>query len=127
MGNSVIIAESSRSIASAISDAFRESGYEVSGICEDGLSAVKLAEEVPPSVVTLDLILPRLSGIQLAEAMKRRPDPPLLIAVSAVTARERLAQAKDAGVKYYILKPFNNTRLKEILIKHLGSEAAVAV
>ncbi len=127
MSKSVIIAESSPTVARSIADAFEQHGYAVAGIFADGISAMRAAKSNPPDIITLDLILPRLSGLQLAGALAKLASPPLVIAISAVTARSRLAQAKEAGVRYYILKPLANEKLRDVISRQLGSEpAAVA-
>jgi two-component system response regulator YesN len=123
MSRSVIIAESSIDVARSIAEAFEEHNYAITGIFSDGISAMRAAKEFPPSVVTLDLILPRLSGLQLAGALAKLVDPPLLIAISAVTARSRLAQAKEAGIRYYILKPLANEKLRDVISRHLSNKA----
>ncbi len=126
MSKSVIIAESSPTVARSIADAFQEHGYTVSGVFSDGISAMRAAKANPPDIVTLDLILPRLSGLQLAGALAKLAAPPLVIAISAVTARSRLAQAKEAGVRYYILKPLANEKLRDVISRQLGSPTAAA-
>jgi len=123
MIKSVIIAESSPAVSRSIAAAFEEHGYLIRGIFTDGISAMRAAKEHPPSVVTLDLILPRLSGLQLAGALEKLPVPPLVIAISAVTARTRLAQAKAAGVRYYILKPLANDKLRDVISRQLSNQA----
>lgn len=123
MSRTVIIAESSPAVAKSIAEAFREHSFHVEGIYADGISAMRAAKANPPTVVTLDLILPRLSGLQLAGALGKLPDPPMVIAISAVTARARLAQAKAAGVRYYILKPMANDKLREVISSQLQVQA----
>ena len=124
MTNSVIIADNSSSVAASIAEVFRAEGYTILGVFNDGLSALRCARETPPSVVTLDLILPRLSGLQLAESLGRLPAPPLMIAISAVTARPRITQAKNAGVRFYILKPLALDKLSKILSVTASEEAS---
>ncbi|MCP4444035.1 MAG: response regulator [Myxococcales bacterium] len=126
MNKSVIIAESSPLVGRSIADAFEEHGYLVAGIFTDGLSAMRAAKANPPTIVTLDLILPRLSGLQLAGALGKLANPPLIIAISAVTARSRLAQAKVAGIRYYLLKPLVNDKLREVLSRQLGVSSSAA-
>lgn len=127
MPRTVIIAESSPSVARSIADAFEEHGFRVQGIFSDGVSALRSAKESPPTVITLDLILPRLSGLQLAGAVSKLEPAPLIMAVSAVTARARLAQAKAAGVRFYILKPLANDKLRDVISRQLSGGNASAV
>ncbi len=123
MSKSVIIAESSPTVARSIAEAFEEHNYLISGVFADGISAMRAAKANPPTIVTLDLILPRLSGLQFAEALGKLSVSPLVIAISAVTARSRLAQAKSAGVRYYILKPLANDKLRDVISRQLSGPA----
>jgi len=124
MDKSVIIAESSPGIANEIGKIFVSEGFRVLGTFNDGLSALRCAKTHPVAIVTLDLILPRLSGIQLASALGKLEMPPAIIAISAVKTRPRLAQAKEAGVRYYILKAFAQERLRAI-VGELSAEGQI--
>lgn len=119
MEKTVLIAESSLVVARCIADAFVEHGYTVLGSYSDGLSALDAARETHPTVISLDLLLPRLSGLQLAATVSKFRPPPVLMAVSAVSSRSRLAQAKNAGIRYYLLKPFAGEALRVALSKQL--------
>ena len=69
MEPTVLIAELSPLVAGQIASAFRAAGYRVVGQVNDGLSALEQARALRPTVVTIDLILPRLSGLKVAEAL----------------------------------------------------------
>lgn len=115
MNRTVIIAESSPAIAREIAKVFTEEGFQVLGVFHDGLSALRSARECSPGAVSIDLILPRLSGLQLAFQLGKLPVPPTILAISAVNSKERLSQAKEAGVRYYMLKPLDCERLRTIV------------
>lgn len=127
MNRTVIIAESSPTVANVIAKVFRDEGFHVLGIFHDGLSALRSARELSPGAVSLDLILPRLSGLQLALQLSRLPNPPAVLAISAVSSKERLAQAKAAGVRYYMLKPVDTEKLKTVVGFQAGVNQQQAV
>ena len=109
MDLTVLIAEHSPLVAGQIASAFRAAGYRILGTVSDGLSAVEQARALRPTVLTVDLILPRLSGLKVAEALG--PDGPAVVAVTAITARSRVAEAKEVGIRYYVLKPIDHAKL----------------
>ena len=127
MNRTVIIAESSPAIAREIAKVFTEEGFQVLGVFNDGLSAMRKVHECTPSFVSIDLILPRLSGLQLAFQLGKLPVPPTILAISAVNSKERLTQAKEAGVRYYMLKPFDCEKLRTIIRSQPGGHLQQAV
>ena len=85
-------------------------GVEVVGQAADGPAAWKAIGELSPDVVFLDIRMPGLSGIELAQTIKTLPKPPVVI---FVTAYDKYAvEAFDAEALDYLLKPVEEERLK---------------
>ncbi len=83
---------------------------EVVGECGNGFEAVKLSEERRPDAVFLDIEMPKLNGLEVAELL----DPG--IAVVFVTAYdEHAVRAFEANATDYVLKPFRDERLRQAL------------
>jgi CheY-like chemotaxis protein len=110
----VLIVEQSATTARDIASACQAVGLPVLGIARDGLEAVSMARQLSPSHVTVDLVLPRLPGLQVIEAMKRLGLDPITVVISAVTAREPIVAARAAGARAYLLKPIQQPKLAEI-------------
>lgn len=111
----VLIVEQSPTVAREIAAACAAAGIAVAGIARDGLEAVTMARQLQPSHVTIDLVLPRLPGLQVLEALQRHGLNPFTIVISAVTAREPIVAARAAGARAYLLKPVLQPKLAEIL------------
>jgi len=82
-------------------------GHEPTTV-NDSLQAMEIAQVVKPDLITLDLMMPGLSGFELCELMKNDPgfaDIPIVI-VSARDDAESKAKALRAGAREYITKPF---------------------
>jgi len=77
-------------------------------ICSDGETAVHQACEHPPAIVLLDLMLPGLSGWEVARRLRQHPDTRAvpIIAVSALARPQERASALHAGCDAYLAKPF---------------------
>lgn len=83
-------------------------GVEVVGECANGFEAVRAAEEERPDAVFLDIEMPRLNGLEVAELLDRS------IAVVFVTAYdEHAVRAFEANATDYLLKPFREARLRQ--------------
>lgn len=82
-----------------------EAGVDVVGEAADGEEAVKLAEALRPDLVLMDLEMPRMSGLSAMRAIRLRPDPPILVAMSVYGASEAVRlSAFDAGATSYVEK-----------------------
>lgn len=76
--------------------------FEVVGEAEDGLSAVRLAAEVEPDVVLLDVHLPDIDGFEVARRMRDLPSPPIVILTSSRDDYRSLVEASAA--RAFVLK-----------------------
>jgi response regulator NasT len=106
----VLIAEDEALIRLDLKEMLQEEGYDVVGEAGDGEEAVRLAEELGPDLVILDVKMPVLDGISAAE----RITGARLAAVVMLTAfsqRELVERAVDAGAMAYVVKPFGKADL----------------
>ena len=86
-------------------------------VCQDGREAVKCAEACRPDALLLDIMLPRIDGLQLARHF--REDDTLqhvtLIAITGLGDAAHRAQAREAGFAHHLLKPLIHAELQAIL------------
>jgi two-component system, response regulator PdtaR len=102
----VLIAEDEALIRLDLMEMLQEEGYEVVGEAGDGETAVRLAEELKPNLVVLDVKMPVLDGISAAERIARARTAPVLI-LTAFSQRELVDRAREAGAMAYLVKPFS--------------------
>jgi two-component system, chemotaxis family, protein-glutamate methylesterase/glutaminase len=97
---------------------------EVVGTARDGIEALEMVEQLNPDVVTLDLIMPRMNGIEfITEQMARRPVPVIVVSIASEGGAMTLA-ALDAGAIDFIQKP---TALATEKIFEIGEELIAKV
>jgi response regulator NasT len=106
----VVIAEDEALIRLDLKEMLEEEGYEVVGEAGDGETAVKLAEELRPALVILDVKMPVLDGISAAERIAEEKLAPVLM-LTAFSQRELVERARDAGAMAYLVKPFTKSDL----------------
>src|SRR4030088_203884 len=82
-----------------------EEGYQVVGEAGDGEQAVKLATELRPDLVILDVKMPKRDGIEAASDIAGKRIAPVVI-LTAFSQRELVERARDAGAMAYLVKPF---------------------
>jgi response regulator NasT len=106
---SVIVAEDEAIIRLDIVETLKESGFDVIGQAGDGAEAVRLALELKPQLVLMDIKMPGTDGLQAAEILKEHKVPVVLL--TAFSSPELVERASEAGVYSYVVKPFNPSNL----------------
>jgi response regulator NasT len=105
-----VIAEDEALIRLDLKEMLQEDGYEVVGEAGDGEAAVRLATELRPDLVILDVKMPVLDGISAAERISAERIAPVVI-LTAFSQRELVQRATEAGAMAYLVKPFTKTDL----------------
>ena len=106
----VLIAEDEALIRLDLREMLVEEGYDVVGEAGDGESAVRLAHELNPALVILDVKMPVLDGISAAEQIVAARIAPVVI-LTAFSQRDLVARAREAGAMAYLVKPFQKKDL----------------
>ncbi len=106
----VVIAEDEALIRMDLAEMLGELGYDVVGEAGDGETAIRLAEELRPDLVILDVKMPELDGISAAERISEAQIAPVVM-LTAFSQRELVERASDAGAMGYLVKPFTQSDL----------------
>jgi two-component system, response regulator PdtaR len=106
----VLIAEDEALIRLDLKEMLQEEGYDVVGEAGDGQEAVRLAEELTPDLVILDVKMPVLDGISAAEQIVKNRIAPVVM-LTAFSQRELVERAVEAGAMAYLVKPFGKADL----------------
>src|SRR3954467_7211069 len=106
----VLVAEDEALIRLDLKEMLEEEGYDVVGEAGDGEQAVRLAEELRPDLVILDVKMPVLDGISAAEQIIGQRIAPVVM-LTAFSQRDPLERAVEAGAMAYLVKPFAKSDL----------------
>ncbi|GLY67628.1 ANTAR domain-containing response regulator [Amycolatopsis taiwanensis] len=101
----VLVAEDEALIRLDLVEMLREEGYQVVGEAGDGEEAIKLAADLKPDLVILDVKMPKLDGIEAAAKITGDRVAPVVI-LTAFSQRDLVERARDAGTMAYLVKPF---------------------
>jgi len=104
-GRTVVIAEDEALIRLDVAEMLTEAGFTVLGEAADGEEAVRLAEDLRPDVVVMDIKMPVLDGISAAERIVSARVAPVVL-LTAFSQTELIERAGDVGAMAYVVKPF---------------------
>ncbi len=92
-----------------------QSGYEVVGEAEDGLQAIEKFKELKPDIVTMDIVMPEMDGIEATKNITGFDPSAKVIITSTMHQKELSLRALEAGACSYIVKPYEADRILRTL------------
>ena len=109
----MVVADDDPDIVDILTFNLEAAGYQVQS-ASDGAAALELATGTAPDLVVLDIMMPRMDGLQVLAALKAEPTTKEIpvVMLTAKTSDSDLWQGWEAGADYYITKPFD---LEELL------------
>ena len=107
MSPTILIIDDEQIITRALSRAFQKEGFQVIIAC-DGQEGLQKIKEQNPSLILLDIIMPKLSGLELLEHLRQSQITTPVILMTAYGDAKTAARAKELGISAYLTKPFSN-------------------
>jgi DNA-binding response OmpR family regulator len=117
----ILLVEDSKNISGVLVDVLKAEGYTVMH-APDGVTGVAMTRREKPDLVLLDLLLPKLSGYDVCNAIKRDNNTrhiPVLV-ISTMDKPESVARAKACGAANFMRKPYNLDDLLAEIKRLLG-------
>ena len=119
----ILVVDDDPEIVGAIRTVLEGRGYEV--FCAaNGYQGQVIAEQHPPDLIILDMMMPKRGGFPVLESMARRSDAPPIIMITANEGSRHKAYAEMLGVRDYIRKPFAMERLLESIDRIFAEQDA---
>lgn len=81
-------------------------GGEVVGTANDGAQCIDVYKKVRPDIVTCDIVMPNMTGIEAVKQLMQIDPNAIIIMVSSLGHKEMVTEAIKLGAKYFIVKPF---------------------
>ena len=119
MSKRVLIADDAAYMREMLRDILTQGGYTVVAEASDGDEAVEAFTDHSPDLVTLDIVMPRKSGLEaLREIMQR--DPGACVVMCSALGQEALVKDMlSAGARGYLVKPFKPDQVLDVVGKSL--------
>ena len=102
----VVVAEDEALIRLDLVELLEEHGYEIVGQASDGEEAVRLANELEPDLIVMDVKMPKMDGITAADKIAEDRICAVVM-LTAFSQRGLIKRAKEAGAMAYVVKPFD--------------------
>ena len=120
MSQTVLVCDDAIFMRTMIGDILRQADYDVIGEAETGLEAVERFKELKPDLVTMDIVMPDMGGIDaVREIVKIDPSARVLMC-SAMGQQALVVEAIQAGAKDFVVKPFQPSRVLEAVQRVLA-------
>ncbi len=124
MGKKVLIVDDAAFMRMMIKNIITKHGYEVAGEAENGKQAVALYSELKPDLVTMDITMPEMDGIESVKAIRSLDQNAKIIMISAMGQQAMVMDAIQAGAKDFIVKPFQQERVLQAIERVLNRPGA---
>jgi two-component system chemotaxis response regulator CheY len=108
-----------------IRDVAAEAGWEVAGEARNGAEAVELYHRLRPDLVTMDVVMPEMSGLEALRKIRAVDPDAQVVMVTALDQKQTLMESIRDGAIDFIVKPFDRSRVISLLTK-VQAKARVA-
>lgn len=118
----VLVVDDAMFMRVAIGNMLKEWGFHVVAEAANGREAVALYKEHQPDLVTMDLTMPIMTGLEaVKEIIPQFPDAKIVM-VTAMGQQRVIVDAIESGAKDFITKPFTPEKLKSVVLNVLNIE-----
>ena len=121
----LLVVEDERPLAETLRFNLEMEGYRVR-TAEDGIEGLSMARALQPDLVLLDLMLPRMDGLDVLRGIRETSQAPVLLLTARTSEADRV-KGLDLGADDYITKPFSLAELKARVRVHLRRKQDVSV
>ncbi|HEY5576161.1 MAG TPA: response regulator [Clostridiaceae bacterium] len=113
----VLIVDDAAFMRMMIKDILEKNGYDVVAEANNGIKAVEMYKREKPDVVTMDITMPDMDGIEAVKAIREFDPAAKIIMCSAMGQQSMVMDAIRAGAKDFVVKPFQPDRVLEAIGK----------
>jgi two-component system chemotaxis response regulator CheY len=120
MSRTILVVDDAAFMRMMIRDILSKEGYTIHEAV-NGRDAVEKYDEVHPDLVTMDITMPEMSGLDALRAIREHDKGARVLMVSAMGQQKMIVEALEAGAMDFLVKPFQPTKVLETVKKCLQS------
>ena len=114
MSKRIMVVDDSRLVKVQMEDVLKGTEYEIAAHCRSGEDAIEQYAAVRPDLVTMDIIMQGMDGLDAAELiLKKHPDARIVI-ISSLAYDDTFERAKAIGARGFVDKPFHQEKLLKV-------------
>jgi two-component system chemotaxis response regulator CheY len=121
----ILVVDDSKFMRKMLSDILTEDGHDVVGEAENAREALDSCDRLNPDVVTMDIVMPEMDGIDSISALKTMSGtfpPTKVVMVSAMGQEKVMEECRQSGARDFITKPFRPEQIKEVVDRVSNSD-----
>ena len=122
MSKKIMIVDDSRIAQLQLQEILSGTDYQVIACCQSGEEALDTYDKVNPDLVTMDIVMPGMDGLDAARLLlQAHPDARILM-VSSLAYDDTINEAKRIGAKGFVYKPFDHEQILQAMQDSLSDE-----
>jgi two-component system chemotaxis response regulator CheY len=125
--HTAVVIDDSAVMRKSLKSILESAGFTVVAEGASGDDAGRLYESFHPTLMTLDIVMPGKDGLTAATELLQLHPEAVVIMCSSLTARDKIIAAQKAGVKHYLLKPFQAEKVRAIVQRIAGITPGAAL
>ncbi|WP_121609154.1 response regulator [Mesobacillus foraminis] len=103
----ILIVDDAKFMRVTLRNILKQANHEIVGEAENGREAVALYQRLQPDLVTMDITMPEMNGLDAVREIKRNHPQAKIIMCSAMGQQKTIIEAIEAGARDYLVKPFD--------------------
>ncbi|MDL2258704.1 response regulator [Eubacteriales bacterium OttesenSCG-928-K08] len=113
----VLIVDDAVFMRVSIKNILIKNGFEIAGEAENGLVGLQKYKELKPDIVTMDITMPEMNGLDALRAIREYDPTASVVMVTALGQEAMVREAVLSGAKGFVVKPYKENTIVEMLRK----------
>lgn len=117
----ILIVDDSRTSRKILRSILEDAGHTVVEECVNGEEGYIKYKEIKPDLVTLDITMPKLDGLEALQLIKKCDEEAKVVMITAAGQKEKMIQAIKYGASEFIAKPYEAEDVKQVIEKVINA------
>jgi two-component system chemotaxis response regulator CheY len=122
MSRTILVVDDAAFMRMMIRDILSKEGYRIEEAV-NGRDAVEKYDQVAPDLVTLDITMPEMTGLEALKEIRAKDPAARVLMVSAMGQQQMIVEALESGAMDFLVKPFQPTKVLETVKKCLAADS----